>query len=66
MKRATKRELIVVATMISRMGRNPCVFRSDGVFGMHRRRPGRWNLEPSYVELIKTQLLHFSHMYNTL
>ena len=35
MKRATKRELIVVATMISRMGRNPCVFRSDGVFGMH-------------------------------
>jgi len=34
-KRATKRELIVVATMISRMGRNPCVFRSDGVFGMH-------------------------------
>jgi hypothetical protein len=30
-----KRELIVVATMISRMGRNPCVFRSDGVLGMH-------------------------------
>jgi hypothetical protein len=48
-KRATKRELIVVATMISRMGRNPCVFRSDGVFGMQRRWGSK--LHPYFLSL---------------
>jgi hypothetical protein len=50
-KRATKRELIVVATMISRMGRNPCVFRSDGVFGMHKER--RAPLEENSPRIIR-------------
>jgi len=36
-KKATKRELIVVATMITN-DRNLCVFRSDGVFGNHNLR----------------------------
>jgi hypothetical protein len=34
-KRATKRVLIVVATMISRIVGTPVFFRSDGVFGNH-------------------------------